>query len=163
MMERRVAPPCRTARPFASLACSCSAPRSCHPGLVQAVVGPAQCGCAKHACCHFARDAASPRPHAWRAGATSAGRPARLLPACAQLPAGPMSRCSHVEQCRLARRCTGTACGSPEKSVEKKNSLSGCKGQVVCWRAAEVPGNGGGDPEEDPDWDTRENAEDDLN
>ena len=73
-MERRVAPPRRTARPFASLARSCSAPRSCHPGLVQAVVGPAQCGCAKHACCHFARDAASPRPHAWRAGAASAGR-----------------------------------------------------------------------------------------
>ena len=119
-MERRVAPPRRAARPFASLACSCSAPRSCHPGLVQAVVGPAQCGCAKHACCHFARDAASPRPHAWRAGAASAGRPARRVPACAQLPAGPLSRCSHVAQCRLACRCTGTACGSPEKSVEKK-------------------------------------------
>ena len=95
-MERRVAPPRRTARPFASLACSCSAPRSCHPGLVQAVVGPAQRGCAKHACCHSARDAASPRPHAWSAGAASAGRPARRVPACAQLPAGPLSRCSHV-------------------------------------------------------------------
>ena len=95
-LERRVAPPRRTARPFASFACSCSAPRSCSPGLVQAVVGPAQCGCAKHACCHFARDAASPCPHAWRAGTASAGRPARRVPACAQLPAGPLSRCSHV-------------------------------------------------------------------
>ena len=37
-----------------------------------------------------------------------------------------MSRCSHVVQCRLARRCTGTACGSLEKSVgEKKISVAG--------------------------------------
>ena len=113
-MERRVAPPRRTVRPLASLACSCSAPRSCHSGLVQAVVGPAQCGCAKHACCHFARNAASPRPHAWRAGAASAGRPARRVPACAQLPAGPLSRCSlpfssqvHWDRVRIARKVLG--------------------------------------------------------
>ena len=52
------------------------------------------------------------------------------MPACAQLPAGPMSRCSHVAQCRLARRCTGTACGSLEKSVEKKKS---CPTVACAW------------------------------
>ena len=46
------------------------------------------------------------------------------MPACAQLPAGPLSRRSHVAQCRLARRCTGTAYGWPEKSVGKKVSVN---------------------------------------
>ena len=49
---------------------------------------------AKHTCCHFARVAARPCPYAWRAGTASAGRPARRVPARAQLPAGSLSRCS---------------------------------------------------------------------
>ena len=36
--------------------------RALHPGLVQTLVGPTQCGCAKHTCCHFARVAARPCP-----------------------------------------------------------------------------------------------------
>ena len=94
----------RLVAPFASLACSCSAPRSCHPGLVQAVVGPAQCGCAKHACCHFARDAArrrqsTPPPclaRRRRICRTSCTTRARLCPAACR-PAEPQQpRCSAV-------------------------------------------------------------------
>ena len=81
---------------------------SCHPGLVQTLVGPTQRGCAKHTCCHFARVAARPCPYARRAGAASAGRPARRVPARAQLPAGSLSRCSPPCSA-VARRCTGTA------------------------------------------------------
>ena len=128
--ERRVAPPRRAARPFASLACSCSASRSCHSGLVQAVVGPAQCGCAKHACCHFARDAASPCPHAWRAGTASAGRPARRVPACAHLPAGPLSRCSlpfssqvHWDRVRIARKVLGGKKTKKKMSIRSGHSM----------------------------------------
>ena len=121
-LERRVAPPRRAARPFAYHASPCSAPRSCHPGLVQTLVGPTQRGCAKHTCCHFARVAARPCPYARRAGAASAGRPARRVPARAQLPAGSLSRCSPPCSA-VARRCTGTARGSPERpwGKTKKN------------------------------------------
>ena len=103
-LERRVAPPRRAARPFACPASPCSAPRSCHPGLVQTLVGPTQCGCAKHTCCHFARVAACPCPYAWHAGTASAGRPARRMPARAQLSAGSLSRCSPWDRGRIARK-----------------------------------------------------------
>ena len=46
--------------------------------------------CKTHTCCHFARVAARLCRNAWRAGTASAGRPARRVPARAQLP----SRCS---------------------------------------------------------------------
>ena len=77
------------------------------------VVGPAQCGCAKHACCHFARDAASPCPHAWH---TQTPHLQDVLhDAC--LPADPLSHCSHAampyssqvhwDRARIARKVRG--------------------------------------------------------
>ena len=110
-LERRVAPPRRAARPFACHASPCSAPRSCHPGLVQTLVGPTQRSCAKHTCCHFARVAARPCPYARRAGSCTTR--ARPCPAACRLaePLQPPLQCRnsqvHWDRARIAEKAVG--------------------------------------------------------
>ena len=122
-LERRVAPPRRAARPFACPASPCSAPRSCHPGLVQTLVGPTQCGCAKCKT-HLLPLCSGRRPsmplclaRRHRLCRTSCTTRARPCPAAGRLAEPLQPPCSAV-----ARRCTGTARGSPEKPVGKKKS-----------------------------------------
>ena len=92
----------------------CSATGTCRAGVVLAVVEPVH---AKHACCHFARVRPSPR-HARRAGTAFAGRLARRVPSCAQLPAGSLSRCSPMQR-RRSQVHRDRARIATKKSAEK--------------------------------------------
>ena len=99
-LERRVAPTRRPALLPACPASPSSATGTCHPGLVQAVVGPANSGCAKHACYPSPPPCLARRHHVCRS--------VRLCPAASRL-AEPLQ----PQRNSVDHRCPGTARGWP--------------------------------------------------